>query len=510
VTRRFPITSLFFLVSLSNVTAFAQAAPAAAPAAAAPATPAPAQAGEDTGALHDELEMQRADIDEQDQRIAELERKLKELGKAREEDAKAREADTKAGPKAAPVAELDDRILGPGEGTSWLDGSHISVHAYLQSQYEHHDDSQDQISSDGTLLNQDRFSIRRARLQLRGDWQFAGFYAELDANTWRGPVAGIQRAEATLMYRGDRGYDKAPMVGATLGLFLTPYGQEVTTSAQRRVFVERSLASRAFFPAEQDLGAMVHGQVGFLRYAAAVMNGQPIGLRDGFALQDPNADKDYVGRIGVEVDLFKTHHLSGGFSVLNGRGFHAGAQATKNDLSWLDSNENGTIDNGELVTTPGVSAESSFSFSRWATNAELTYTWEDGFGKGWFAGEFNLAQNMDRDLFVADPIANGGQDIRELGYYLAVLHDVTRYGFVGFRYDYYDPNSDFLDHRQGKLVPASMDVITLSPIVGLQFPNRMRLGFQYDFVRDHLARKSDGTPTDRSNDGWTLRFQGEI
>ena len=117
---------------------------------------------------------------------------------------------------------------------------------------------------------------------------------------------------------------------------------------------------------------------------------------------------------------------------------------------------------------------------------------------------------MDRGIFVADPVAAGGSDSRELGYYVAVVHDVCRYGFIGFRYDSYDPNSDFLDKRKGKLLPASQTVTTLSPLVGFQLPGHAKLSAQYDFVDDSQGRDDQGVPTDRANNAWTIRLQGEL
>jgi len=36
------------------------------------------------------------------------------------------------------------------------------------------------------------------------------------------------------------------------------------------------------------------------------------------------------------------------------------------------------------------------------------------------------------------------------------------------------------------------------------------LVFQYDFIHDALARDEAGVPTDKKNNTWTLRLQGEL
>jgi len=53
-------------------------------------------------------------------------------------------------------------------------------------------------------------------------------------------------------------------------------------------------------------------------------------------------------------------------------------------------------------------------------------------------------------------------------------------------------------------------VRTFSPVVGFQVPHRARLLFQYDFIHDALARDAAGVPTDKKNNTWTLRLQGEL
>jgi len=87
---------------------------------------------------------------------------------------------------------------------------------------------------------------------------------------------------------------------------------------------------------------------------------------------------------------------------------------------------------------------------------------------------------------------------------------VTRYGVVGFRADYYDPNSDALDARRGDVVPRDASILTISPLVGAVLPGHGRLIVQYDHILDSLGRDATGVPTDLRNDVWTARVQGEF
>jgi len=456
--------------------------PPAAPAATAEAVPASAE-------LEKQVAEQRADIDEQDSRIQELEAQLKALKQA---------AAPPAPPKPVP-AKVEPAAIAP------LDES-LQVRGYVQAQYESHQDSEDQVLPGGAPLNQNRFVLRRARVRFDKLWKYGGVMIEFDANSVRGAAIGIQHAEATLAYRNA---DHSPMVSATVGLFDNPFGREVLESPRERVFMERSAASRAFFPAEPDLGARVGGQIAWFRYSAAVVNGQPLGDRTGFILQDPNAHKDVLGRVGVSANIKPTLRVNGGVSVLNGKGFKSGSDATKNTIVWRDIDENGQFSLGEFQGVPGVSAVASQNFDRWLVGADLSFELESKFGKTLIAGELSLGSNMDRSLFIADPVTTS-LDQRELGYYIAVVQEFRGGPIAGLRFDSYNPNSDFLDSQAGKLVPTSQTLRTISPVVGFQVPHRARLVFQYDLVHDALARDAAGVPTDKKNNAWTLRLQGEL
>jgi hypothetical protein len=271
--------------------------------------------------------------------------------------------------------------------------------------------------------------------------------------------------------------------------------------------MERSAGSRALFVGEPDVGARLSGGIAFARYSIAITNGEPLDERSGFGLQDPNRDKDITARFGAEAKLSEAAALAGGISFNRGRGLHAGTDATKNGLTWRDLNENGNVDSGEVFGQPGTQAVPSKTFARWAVGADLEFLLQTRLGWSMLYAEAFAASNLDRGLVIADPIASGS-NIREVGYYVAFTQEITRYGVIGFRYDYYDPNSDFFDKRAGKLIPTSQRVRTLAPMLGLAFPNRARLVFEWDFVSDYLARDERGVPRDLANNTWTLRLQG--
>ena len=377
---------------------------------------------------------------------------------------------------------------------------------YLQGQYEAHQDSVDQLAQGGALLNQNRFLLRRGRFKVGHDWKWAQVLLELDGNTVKGPTVRVQKAELSLIYGRSQDRDQPPMAQLTIGEFDLPFGFEVPYVPKVRWFMERTQASRALFPGEPDVGVRFSGGLGFARYSVAVTNGEPLDEKSGFTLQDPNSNKDATFRIGAEAKASRSFVAAGGISYNRGKGFSAGTSATKNGIQWTDVDGNAKVSPNELTGLPAKSATPSQNFNRWAVGADLEFLLRTALGWSMLYGEFVVATNLDRGLYIADPVATG-QDAREVGYYAAFTQEITPYGVIGFRYDFYDPNSDFTETRRAKTVPTSEAIHTYSPLVGLVLPKRARLVFQYDFIKDLLARDSRGVPTDFKNDEWTLRLQ---
>ena len=108
--------------------------------------------------------------------------------------------------------------------------------------------------------------------------------------------------------------------------------------------------------------------------------------------------------------------------------------ATKSSISWADQNEDGTVGLIELSGNSGLAAMPAKNFSRWAVGADLELLLRTALGWSMLYGELVGASNLDRGLFIADPV-NAHTDIRELSYYIAFTQEITPYGIAGFRYD---------------------------------------------------------------------------
>jgi hypothetical protein len=382
----------------------------------------------------------------------------------------------------------------------------VSLTGYVQADWVVANQlSQDQLNTAGAPLNQNEFLIRRARLRAAIDrWWVAGL-VELDGNTVNGTQARLIGAEASLKWPPERG-NPLPLLMATVGLFKIPFGFEVGQSDRERLFLERSTAEHGLFPGEYDAGARLQGGWRFVRYALAVMDGEPIGEKS-FPLHDPNNAKDVVGRVGVDTPITQAVWVAGGFSGLSGKGFHAGTPASKATLQWNDRNGNGVLDPGETVVVPGLAATPSQSFSRFGYGADLRVgVNEPGLGATVLGGEVYWAKNLDRGILPADPVSFG-RDYRELGVYVGVTQDLGPHAQAGVRYDFYNPDADSINTVMGATTPDALSYQTLALAAALRATSG-RLIAEFDINRNHNGRDAQGNPTNLRDNAFTLR--GEV
>ncbi|HEY4185686.1 MAG TPA: porin [Polyangia bacterium] len=384
----------------------------------------------------------------------------------------------------------------------------LSLTGFIQADGVVRQSAQDQLNTANAPLNEDRFNIRRARLRAMLEREYVLGAIELDGNTTKGPTARILGAEASIRWPG-ASTNEPPLIMATIGAFKIPFGFEVLQSDRDRLFMERSTAERALFPGEYDLGARLQGGWRALRYAVAVMNGEPAGETSAFPGRDPNHQKDFVGRVGVDTSIVERLTMAMGVSALSGYGFHAGTPATKPVIIWQDRNQDGMFQSNEVSVAPGVSASPSANFKRQAVGGDLRLAARLlPLGETVAYGELYLAKNLDRAILPADPKAVG-RDYTEVGSYLGVTQEICRHGIVGFRYDYYNPDKDSTDIQSAVAVPQSFIYQTFAFTAALQAASG-RLIVEYDVNRNHLGRDVNGLPTNLKDNAFIVRGEAKF
>lgn len=384
----------------------------------------------------------------------------------------------------------------------------VSLSGYVQAQYQTDQLSQDEVQQGGTLLNQDRFVVRRGRLRATAQWaQFTGVL-EVDGSTTRGPFTSVRRAQVQWALPGSAGGE--PLVAVTAGLTGIPFGHELRVAQDALPLHERSTGSLAWFPGPPDVGVRLHGALGAFRYDVGMFGGAPLDDRAGALLQDATRAPDWIGRLGVDGRPIAPLRLRGGLSLLLGTGFSPGVQASKPRLEWRDFDNDGTLDDGEIAAIPGQSARASATFERWALAVDAVADLTSKLGQSQLHLEAAVATDLDRGLFVADPVLSGIQQ-RSINWVASLAHDAALTPSLGLllslRWSLYQPDLDFLDDRRGTLLPDDQSITAWSPLVGVRWGRNVQLTAQWDLLQDRLARDRNGVPADVANNRFALRAQ---
>jgi len=235
------------------------------------------------------------------------------------------------------------------------------------------------------------------------------------------------------------------------------------------------------------------------------MNGAPVGDKQ-WKGTDPVSSFELVGRLGAHVDGPHRSHFDAGVSALAGSGLHRGTPATKDQLQWVDENQDGIVQTTELQVVPGAAATPSQTFDRNALGFDVAAHWcLCKLGTGVAFAEAVLATNLDRGLVYADPIATT-RDLRHLGFAIGAVQNLGDHAAVGVRYDRYDADRDALEREGVAIVGIDKVFSTLSVMASGRW-NDARLLVQYDHERNPFGRGDNGMPTTRDADRVTARAQ---
>lgn len=402
---------------------------------------------------------------------------------------------------AAPaIAAADPESLRPAVTTH---GWQLELTGYVQvDAVASSDASVDEIDASGQPLNEERFLIRRGRLRAEAHQGALSGALEFDGNTQSGATARLLGAQVGWHLPAEHG---PPLVAITAGLFKIPFGAEVPASERDKAFLEPPAFARALFPGNYDAGVMAQGGYGIARWSIAMMNGVPVGDAQ-WKGKDPTSSYDLVGRVGAEISGPRQLRVEVGVSAITGKGLHPGTPATKDELQWVDENQDGLVQTTELRVIPGMTGLPSQTFDHDAIGGDVQVHWcLCRLGHGTAFAEAVLATNLDRATVTADPVA-ASRDFRELGVSAGVVQEVGDHAQVGVRYDRYEADRDAMERLGTEFVGIDKVFSTISVMAAGRWHDA-RLLVQLDHETNPFGRGDNGEAVTRRADRLTFRAQ---
>lgn len=310
--------------------------------------------------------------------------------------------------------------------------------------------------ADGATTNTTLFRLRRTRVKLVGEMTpYMRGLIEIDVF----PVGTGNIFVRNVLATGIAHWGEGVTTDFSAGSFKVPLTSELLQQSGRRPFLERSLVSVAFFPAERDMGAwaqtVVHKK---LTIDTAIVNGRTFGEASTGFLPDYNRGKDVVARFLYD---FGPAEVGGGWYVGSG------------SLNAPD---------GNVV-----------AYRRGALSAEaaLHHVLVPALGTTALYTQVTYGQNMDRGVRYAFalptlPTVPGGdiETKRQLGYWARIEQDVGTRLLLGFRHEVYSNDLALRDNVAQ----------AFGGLASIQFSKGLALRQEYVFGVDHSHAEGQEAP----------------
>lgn len=313
--------------------------------------------------------------------------------------------------------------------------NHIRVSGYLQTQYQIAGDKGIKSYEGGDFADHvdNRFMIRRGRVK----FEFASFTeSDLPSTHFVFQFNGNEKGVDIRDFWGHIYENEFSVFSLTAGMFARPFGYEVNLSSSDRESPERGRMSQILMKSERDLGAMVsfepqkkNNKFYFLKIDAGLFNGQGLTAPGDF-----DSYKDFISRVSIKpVALNSNIKISAGLSYLNG-GF---IQNTKY-INRIQSKSNPYFITDSSATNLNKKAPRKY----YAADVQLKLS--SNLGTTELRAEYwNGTQTSTSSASETPPkILNEPYYIRNFnGAFLYLLHKFKTKHQIGFKLDWYDPNS---------------------------------------------------------------------
>jgi len=383
----------------------------------------------------------------------------------------------------------------------------LHVSAYIQPQFQiaQQKGAEGFAGGDFEPNANNRFIIRRARLKIdyempskRGDYTAAVFTFQFEATE---RSVGVRDMFVRVYEPSKRNFS------LTTGLFIRPFGYELTLPSTVRETHESGRMAQILMPGERDLGAMVSFEPRkeakkrlALKWSAGLFNGQ-----GNTGPVEFDSYKDFISglRIGP-VAISKRLALSGGLSVLHG----AVAQGSKYKYAMGAQNGLPLFIIDSSLKNKGAPAPRRY----YAADVQTSFKWgsqkTDVRAEYWAGTQPGLAENTT----TVGKLPSEPTYIRPFNgaFFYLVQTLVENKWEAAVKYDWYDPNTKVSGAQIGaagaNLTEADIKFATLGFGATRYLSSNLKLMAYYDWVRNEKTLLTPFTDDVKDN-VFTLRIQ---
>lgn len=292
-------------------------------------------------------------------------------------------------------------------------GNYLKISGYLQTQFL---SSQKNSKS---FVNE--FLIRRGRLKA----DFTSFYKDSTPKVqfvfqMNATESGIEIKDlyATLFE------NKYKIFSLTAGVFVVPFGYEITYSSSSRESPERGRMAQQLIKGERDLGVMIGFKKSDLTFEAGIFNGG-----NSSVLTEFDNYKDIIARVSTNHIFLKNRlSLNVGLSAFYG-GF-------KQNTIYI----NRYIDNSLITDSSLNNIGKKLPRHYYAGDLQISYNWIAGKSEARAEYWFGTQSSIQSSFSTPYKLLNEPSYIRDFrGAIFYLLHKYKKHEF-GIKYDFLDPN----------------------------------------------------------------------
>lgn len=383
---------------------------------------------------------------------------------------------------------------------------HIRFSGYMQPQFQvaGAEGIESYIGGNFAPHTDHRFMLRRGRLRV----DYAGFTEDNKPSLqFVFQFDGTERGVFIRDFWGRYYENKLELFSFTVGMFARPFGYEVNLSSSDRESPERGRASQILMRTERDLGAMISFEsrkhenwLHYFKLDAGLFNGQGLtapGEYDNF--------KDFITRASLKpLPLSKQVYLSAGLSFFQGGFLQNNKYVYRhgtmgNDKAFILDSSLSNIGGEAPRRYRGADAQLKIKHAWGATELRAEY---------WRGTQTATATTTE----TPSTLLNEPYYVRhfDAAFFYVLQNIFNNKHQLGFKYDWYDPNTNVSGHELGKtatnFTPADVRYNTFGFGYIYYINPNIKLVLWYDHVKNE-STALNGFTSDVGDDVFTTRLQ---